>query len=226
VTTETTYATDVVTDEQWDAIDRRLDGGLVDDSARRAARRGRRPWFLAAAVVVAGGIAVGWFVEYLLPLGPADDIDDLQTVVAAALIAIAVEMWTTGTVVLVRTGGVALLAQEPTTGLPRDVRRVLARAVTDRGPIDRAHRRTLRRVAVLRLEQGTWASWFVGGFVPLGIAQALLAWSPWTAWAYLVFVAFFLAGVAAGLRRRRHWRAFLAAHPDATGEHHAHAVGR
>jgi hypothetical protein len=234
VTTETTYATDVITDEQWDAIDRRLDGGLIDDSARRAARRRRWPWFVAAAVVVvAAGVAAGWFAAGLgISSGlsarePAPGSSSVvHTVVQVALVVGGYGLLVTGLIVMVRSRGTIMPAPEATAGMPRSERLAIRRTLAGREPVDPSHLRALRRLATLRLDQVGSSGWTFGGLFLITVGQVLERWVQWTGSLFLVALVLYVVAIVAFLVQRRRWRAFLAAHPDAAGEHHAEAVGR
>jgi hypothetical protein len=221
MTTETTYATDIVSDEQWDAIDRRLDGGLIDDSARRAARRRRWPWFLAAAVVVvAAGVAAGWFAADLgISSGPSarepapGSSSALRTVVQVALAVGGYGLLVTGLIVTARSRGTIMPAPEATAGMPRSERLAIRRTLAGREPVDPSRLRSLRRLAMLRLDQVGSSGWTFGGLFLITVGQVSERWGEWTGSLFLVAVVLDVVAVVAFLVQRRRWRAFLAAHP-------------
>ena len=222
MTTETNYATDVVTDEQWDAIDRRLDGNLVDDDRVRQSKRRRNR--VAGAIGLAV-LALFAGLTVALVVAPNDhdrssasSQSDLQSTVGIAAFSIAIAVWAIGIVLVVRGGGIPWAWKEPTEGLSRSERRGIERGLLGRVPVDPTRTRTLRRLAMTRLHQAVWVVWLVGGQLPLAIGQATTHWGTWLGVVFLVLaVAWAVILVAMAVRRRR-LRAFLAAHPSDGGE--------
>lgn len=210
MTTETTYATDVVTDEQWDAIDRRLDGGLVDDSARRAARRRRWPWFLAAAVVaVAVGVAVGWFAVGAVDSSGSSALDAapgpstaVSGVLYAALLVCGYGLLVTGLIVTARSRGTIMPAPEATAGMPRSERVAIRRTLAGREPVDPSRLRSLRRLATLRLEQVRSSGWTFGGLFLITVGQVWDRWGQWTGTLFLVALVLYVVAIVAFLVQR------------------------
>lgn len=222
MTTETAYATDVVTDEQWDAIDRRLDGNLVDeDRARQTKRRRNR---VASAI----GLAVlALFAGLLVAIivGQRDrgqsavsSESDLQSTVGIVAFAVALVVFAVGIVIVVRAGGIPWAWKEPTEGVSRSERRAIERCLLGRVPADPTRTRTLRRLAMTRLHQAVWAVWLVGGQLPLAIGQATTHWGTWLGAVFLVLAAVWAAALVAMAVRRRRLHAFLASHPSDRGE--------
>ena len=226
MTTETTYATDVVTDEQWDAIDRRLDGGLVDDRARRAARRRRLPWILGAlALVLVGGVAAGWFAADLgISSGPSarepapGSSSVVGTVVYAALLVFGYGMLVSGLIVMARSRGTIMPPPEATAGMPRSERLAIRRTLAGRERVDPSRRRSLRRLATLRLDQVRSSGWTFGGLLLVTVGQVWNDWGRWTGTLFLCALVLYVVVIVAFVVQRRRWRAFLAAHPSDGGE--------
>ena len=226
MTTETAYATDVVTDEQWDAIDRRLDGGLVDDRARRAARRRRLPWILGAlALVLIGGVAAGWFAADLgIGSGPSarepapGSSSVVGTVVYAALLVCGYGMLVSGLIVMARSRGTIMPPPEAIAGMPRSERLSIRRTLAGRERADPSRRRSLRRLATLRLDQVRSSGWTFGGLLLVTVGQVWNDWGRWTGTLFLCALVLYVVVIVAFFVQRRRWRAFLAAHPADGGE--------
>jgi hypothetical protein len=222
MTTETAYATDVVTDEQWDAIDRRLDGNLVDEDRTRQTKR-RRNRVAGAIGLAVFALFAGVIVAVIVApndhdRSPTSTQSDLQSAVGIAAFGIAVVVWAIGIVVVVRGGGIPWAWKEPTEGLSRSERRGIERGLLGRVPVDPTRTRTLRRLAMTRLDQAVWAVWLVAGQLPLAIGQATTHWGTWLGAVFLVLAAGWAAALVAMAVRRRSLRAFLAVHPSDGGE--------
>jgi formate/nitrite transporter FocA (FNT family) len=222
MTTEATYATDVVTDEQWDAIDRRLDGNLVDEDRSRQSKR-RRNRVTGAIGLAVLALFAGVLVALLIApddggRSSASSHSDLQSTVGIAAFAVAMVVWAIGLVVVIRGGGIPLAWKEPTEGVPRAERRAIERGLLGRVPVNPSRTRTLRRLAMTRLHQAVWAVWLVAGQFPLAIGQATTHWGTWLGAVFLVLAAVWAAGLVAMAVRRRRLRTFLATHPPVGGD--------
>lgn len=223
MTTETTYATDIVTDEQWNAIDRRLDGNLTEDGDPRRPDRGRVRFLLWAAVaIVILGLAAGWVTATVLP-GDVDrsattSVSTVRGVIGIAAFVVAVVVWAVGVVVLIRRGGISWSWREPTQELPRAQRRAINDVFRGRAQEDPARRSSLRRVALTRMSQIGWMLCLISGLLPFSIGQVAVGWGEWTGAVHLGLAVLWVVGVASAVRQRRRLRAFLAAHPSDGGE--------
>ena len=211
-----------ITDEQWDAIDRRLDGNLVDEDRTRQSMR-RRNRIVGAIGLAVLALMAGLVVAIVVApndhdRSPASSQSDLQSTVGIAAFGIALVVWAIGIVLVVRGGGIPWAWKEPTEGVSRTERRAIERGLLGRVPVDPTRTRTLRRLAMTRLHQAVWAVWLVGGQLPLAIGQATTHWGTWLGAVFVVLaVAWAVILVAMAVRRRR-LRAFLAAHPSDGGE--------
>ena len=211
-----------ITDEQWDAIDRRLDGNLVDEDRTRQSMR-RRNRIVGAIGLAVLALMAGLVVAIVVApndhdRSPASSQSDLQSTVGIAAFGIALVVWAIGIVLVVRGGGIPWAWKEPTEGVSRTERRAIERGLLGRVPVDPTRTRTLRRLAMTRLHQAVFAVWLVGGQLPLAIGQATTHWGTWLGAVFVVLaVAWAVILVAMAVRRRR-LRAFLAAHPSDGGE--------
>jgi len=210
-----------ITDEQWDAIDRRLDGNLVDEDRTRQSMR-RRNRIVGAIGLAVLALMAGLVVAIVVApndhdRSPASSQSDLQSTVGIAAFGIALVVWAIGIVLVVRGGGIPWAWKEPTEGVSRTERRAIERGLLGRVPVDPTRTRTLRRLAMTRLHQAVFAVWLVGGQLPLAIGQATTHWGTWLGAVFVVLaVAWAVILVAMAVRRRR-LRAFLAAHPSDGG---------
>jgi hypothetical protein len=224
MTTEATYATDVVTDEQWDAIDRRLDGNLVGEPATPRPGRHRRRLVVLAAVGLVLAVGAGWAAATFLPddlSGPASasgSVSAVRSTIGIVAFAVGILVWVIGFVVVRRSGGVRWFYREPTQGLPRAARRAIEDVIRRRAASDPARVRTVRRLVSSRQYQTAWTTWLFGGWLPFSIGQVAVGWGTWLGAAYCGAVVLWIAALVATLFRQRRLRAFLAAHPSVGGD--------
>jgi uncharacterized membrane protein len=224
MTTEATYATDVVTDEQWDAIDRRLDGNLVDDPATPPPRRHRARLvvLIALGLVLAlgAGFAAGTFLPDDLGASPssAGSVSAVRSTLGIAAFVVGIVVWVIGFVVVRRRSAFRWVWREPTQGLPRAARRAIEDVIRGRAAVDTARVRTVRRLVSSRQHQTAWTTWLFGGWLPFSIGQVAVGWGTWLGAAYCGAVVLWIAALVATFFQRRRWRAFLATHPSDGGE--------
>lgn len=207
-------------DGPWAAVERRLDGLLAEDRPRPGIdrRRLRRRILLLLVVVLVGG-ALGWLIAGLGGIdtgrGATPSSSALRDVVALTGIGTAVVIWAVGFARGLRRGRSWFSFQEPTRGLPRAERRSVELTIRGRRPADPERLRTLRRLAIARLDQSEWMLWLFGGWLFLSIGQAASGWGAWTGWLQFVLAVLWVVGLVVVTRQRRSWRAFIAEHPVA-----------
>jgi hypothetical protein len=211
-----------ISDEQWDAIDRRLDGNLVDEDRTRQSRR-RRNRIVGAIGLAVLALMAGLLVALIVApndhdRSPTPTQSDLQSTIGIAAFGIAIVVWAIGIVLVVRGGGIPWAWKEPTEGMSRSERRSVERGLLGRVPVDPTRTRTLRRLAMTRLHQAVWAVWLVGGQLPLAIGQGTTHWGTWLGAVFVVLAVAWAVILVAMAARRRRLRAFLAAHPADGGE--------